>query len=343
MPITIHDVARKAGVSIATVSMVYNHKIGAKQVSQETFQRVQKAIRDLNYAPNSLARNMAIKQFQAIGVGLAAGRSSFQPGLIYMHMLNGVESVCSERDYVYVMCRMPIDCPNSPRFLHTRCVDGLLAVHSLGHETYAAASRTGLPVLLVNCNDSRGLPAVNFDETGSMKLALQRLAGMGHRRIAYVSTTLLRYHYSHIHRLGAYMDWCRTQSCSAQVFEANDESPWSAQSKAYAVNWVRSILREPEPVTAIVCYACSDATLLAQALRDAGIGVPECVSVAAMPMMLGQPHVDESMAGVLYTPGELGRMAAHEMIDSLVDRRPLQSRLLPGQWRNGWSAKAVGQ
>ena len=89
--VTIRDVAKKAGVSVATVSCALN---GTKQVRPETRSRVLEAARALDYIPNSSARNLKIASSKVIGVILTDIKSQF-----HVDIFNSLSSYLQQRGY----------------------------------------------------------------------------------------------------------------------------------------------------------------------------------------------------------------------------------------------------
>ena len=94
--ITIRDVARKANVSVATVSRVVNNK---GYVHKETKELVQQIIKELNYSPNQLARSLSNKHSNIIGVIVPHIGTSF-----YSDLLEGIESVALASGYKVMLC-----------------------------------------------------------------------------------------------------------------------------------------------------------------------------------------------------------------------------------------------
>ncbi len=131
MTVTIHDVARKAGVSTATVSLIYNRTEHAKRLSEATRQRVQAAITELGYQPNASARSIRLKRYESIGVNFAGEGFSISPGQFYTHVLEGIENSVADGDYLCVLGRTHEQSEDIPKFLRMRCIDGFLALHRL--------------------------------------------------------------------------------------------------------------------------------------------------------------------------------------------------------------------
>lgn len=125
---TMKDVARLAGVSTSTVSHVINNN---RFVSDAVREKIDAAIRQLNYAPSALARSLKLNQTRTIGMLLTASSNPF-----YAEVVRGVENSCYERGYSLVLCNTAGDEERMNRSLETllqKRVDGLLIMCTESH------------------------------------------------------------------------------------------------------------------------------------------------------------------------------------------------------------------
>jgi LacI family transcriptional regulator len=123
------DVARLAGVSTSTVSHVINND---RFVSDAVREKVEAAIKTLNYAPSALARSLKINQTRTIGMLITASTNPF-----YSELVRGVERSCFERGYSLVLCNTEGDEQRMNRNLETlmqKRVDGLLLLCTETHQ-----------------------------------------------------------------------------------------------------------------------------------------------------------------------------------------------------------------
>lgn len=335
MAVTIRDVAKRAGVSASTVSIVYNAGPGAARISAPTRAKVEQAIQELNYEPNAIARSTSLKKFDALGVAISCGPLSLGMGTPYMQAVGGIGQACAERNYLCAMHCLGFGTGETPKFLRPRCVDMVLALHQLEQDTLERSASAGIHVMLVNATPAGDLASVNFDESASARIMLDRLGGLGHRRIAYIANFHNRGHYSQTDRHGAYAQWCRERGAPAHATESGDELSWSEGSVESLVQWIKGLMALPEPVTAVVVYSDFVARTLLHSLPKAGISVPGQISLATWPAEEAMPP--EGVGGMMFRPYQLGAVAAAEAIASLRDKRRPQSHLLPAEWRQGTS------
>ncbi|WP_090397924.1 ribose operon transcriptional repressor RbsR [Kosakonia radicincitans] len=126
---TMKDVARVAGVSTSTVSHVINKD---RFVSDAVREKVEAAIKTLNYAPSALARSLKINQTRTIGMLITASTNPF-----YSELVRGVERSCFERGYSLVLCNTEGDEQRMNSNLETlmqKRVDGLLLLCTETHQ-----------------------------------------------------------------------------------------------------------------------------------------------------------------------------------------------------------------
>jgi LacI family transcriptional regulator len=183
----IRDVARRAGVSISTVSRVTNDK---GTVNREMADRVWRAVRELNYQPDPQARALVSGRSHIIGLMVTEITNPFFPELI-----QGFEQFAVESGYEILLASTPNDAAGiamSVRRILQRKVDGV-AVMMFGREAPILEELAAHAVPLVVMDGAPAFPKidavrVNYDE--GICQALAHLADLGHQSIAFVSGPL---------------------------------------------------------------------------------------------------------------------------------------------------------
>jgi LacI family transcriptional regulator, galactose operon repressor len=181
---TVRDVARRAGVSVSTVSHVLNR---TRFVSDELRERVLAAMDELEFEPNAAARMLSLKRSNTLGLIVSDIRNPF-----FASVARGVEDVAQERGYTVVLCNSDETLVREAaclKALQNRQVDGvLLASAGVADEYVARLVQAGYPIVLVD----RDLPdleisAVVLDNKGAAYSAVRHLIERGHRRIGMLS------------------------------------------------------------------------------------------------------------------------------------------------------------
>ncbi|WP_413756679.1 LacI family DNA-binding transcriptional regulator [Streptomyces sp. MMBL 11-3] len=186
---TMADVARQAGVSVATVSHVLN---GTRPVLPHTRQAVLDAVDALAYTPNTLARSLVTARTRSIGLAVSAISNPY-----FTEILQGVEAGALEEGYSLLIAD-PHDDPAHERkvvrLLHERRVDGMIVAPSPDpRELLGYLGRHGVPtVFLDRLVDGGPAPGFAFDQVCTenaepVARLVTHLAGLGHRRIALVA------------------------------------------------------------------------------------------------------------------------------------------------------------
>jgi LacI family transcriptional regulator len=179
----IREVARRARVSLGTVSNVLNHP---ELVSEETRTRVQRAIDELGFVRNGSARHLRVGSTQSIGLVVLDVTNPF-----FTEVARGAEDAASERGYIVILCNSdnsPRKEKNYLRVLEEQRVAGILIVPVEGNTNYAQAlhrSDTSL-VLLDRVSQDVNTCSVSVDDVYGGELAGRHLLELGHRRIAYI-------------------------------------------------------------------------------------------------------------------------------------------------------------
>ncbi len=177
--ITTHDVARHAGVSQATVSLVLGGNPRAR-VAAATRERVLRSAEELGYRPNFLARGLVRGRSYAIGVVVPDLSNPF-----YLDVVTGVQRVAAEAGYVVLPGdTREVSAARHLEALRARQVDGLI-LDGLGAASLPADALSGTEVVLVDEPPDRW-PGVASDALEAGRLAAEHLLSLGHRRLAFV-------------------------------------------------------------------------------------------------------------------------------------------------------------
>jgi LacI family transcriptional regulator len=185
MATTLHEVARRAGVSAMTVSRVVNGRV---RVDSETRQRVEEAIQALNYVPNRIARGLISQKTQTIGIIVPDIVNPF-----FAPVVRGAESAARKAGYRVLLCNSEGDLRLEREYIEdlvAHRVEGLLLAPASDRSRSSILSllRGGFPLVLID----RALPDADCDlivsdnAQGARRL-IEHLIAIGHREIAHVS------------------------------------------------------------------------------------------------------------------------------------------------------------
>ncbi|MCX7842547.1 MAG: LacI family DNA-binding transcriptional regulator [Clostridia bacterium] len=180
---TIQDVAKAAGVSVATVSRVLNN---SGLVQEETRETVMEAIRALNYQPNLLGRNLRRMETRMILVLLPNISNPF-----YSRIVKGIEDVAHKNGYNIMLCNTDSDKMRERIYLELlkkRLSDGIILMASeLSREELLELGKNYPVVQCCEYREDVEITHVSIDNYSAAKKAVNHLIGQGHKRIAMIS------------------------------------------------------------------------------------------------------------------------------------------------------------
>ncbi len=188
---TIYDVAQAAGVSPKTVSRVMN---GDAPVSRSTRAAVEAASVELDYVPSSAARMMRSKRSGLIGLITGALSQKIEPmeptGLPDLYIVQGIQQIVADSDKTLMIADTGGGANRVPKLVRTflqHRVEALIYVADYHKEIVLDTSGMTCPVLLVNCFDNVGTPAIVPDDEACQCSLVDRLVRAGHVRIAFLT------------------------------------------------------------------------------------------------------------------------------------------------------------
>lgn len=180
--VSMRDIARETGVSVATVSYVVNGR--EDKVGEATREKILEVIRRRDYQPNQLMRAVRTRRSRVIGVLVPSFRTTFFPAII-----DAIESALAARGYHAVMCQNHSDIELTRTILpmmRQRRVDGLIAVPRYDEGgLYARLLESGIKMVFIDAfYPDLPVPSVMSDDLLGARLAMRHLLDRGHRRIA---------------------------------------------------------------------------------------------------------------------------------------------------------------
>src|SRR4051794_7363759 len=180
---TIRDVARRAQLSVATVSRALN---GLDNVSETARERIADAVKALGYVPHAGARSLSLARNNAIGVVLPDLHGEF-----FSEIVRGMDREASRRGYLLLLSNLHgggEQAANALRTMRGR-VDGLIVMAPhLKPEEISAALPGGLPSMLVNARDQSGQrPAITLDNATGVEAVVDHLVSLGCRRLVHIA------------------------------------------------------------------------------------------------------------------------------------------------------------
>ena len=300
---TIHDVARKAGVSSATVSHVINN---SRFVAPETRQRVMDAIESLRYRRDGVARSLRRAKTSTIGVIIADITNPF-----FADLVRGIEDRIygHEEGFNLILCNTDEDAAKERLYLDVlqeKRVEGLIIVPT-GENAASLEElvRAGLPIVFADrFIEGLGVDSVVVDSEDGAFVLTSHLIASGHRRIgvlrAMLSATTLEQRIEGYHRAldvaGIPFDPAQIISCKHSIEDAHQAG--------------LRILDSPDRPTAVFCTNNYMTLGMVQAITDRGLRCPQDIAVVGFDDFAWAASFSPRLTALAQPAYELGKEAA---------------------------------
>ena len=312
-PVTLRDVAVRAGVHPATASRALNPETRIL-VSEDTARRVLDAAEALGYSPNPVARSLRTRRSHTVGVLIPDLNNPLFPP-----MVRGLEDRLAAAGYVALIGNTDSDDQRERMVfeqMRARHVDGLvMATARLRHPLLAEASRADLPVVLINrLAQDYSFPSVSVDNERGVRMAVTHLASLGHRRIAHIagpqemSTGLSRYR-----------GFVTAMESSGLPVEADLAIFAKAFTVEEGVRCARLLLERGTGCTAISAGNDMLAVGCYTALDEAGVRCPEEMSVVGFNDMPFIDRLRPPMTTIRFPHYQVGTEAAQLLLERIAE------------------------
>lgn len=330
----LHDVAKAAGVSPATVSRSLNNP---ELVSKETLERVRSAVDLLGYLPNFGARVMAAKRTRTIGAIIPTMENA-----IFAKGIQAFQEQLHKQGYTLLIASSSYDPEveaDQVRALVNRGADGILLIgYWRDGSVYEFLKQHDIPVLLAWAYAANNaIPAIGFDNRASMYRLCDRILSMGHRKFAVISG-VLEGNDRAANRLKGIVERLRLAGIDTDAMPiVESQYDIDCGARAFA-----QIMDSPERPSVVMC---GNDVLAVGAIRQAeamGLRVPEDVSVSGFDGIELARIVKPELMTMLVPHSEMGRRAADELVRMVGSRSPGKSLELQGTIAPGGSVRQQG-
>lgn len=320
---TIYEVSKLAGVSLATVSRVMNN---TGNVSEATKAAVVRAMKELNYRPNAMARSLAANRSDCVGILV-----SELHGPIFGAMVSGIEAELRQAGKIAIFACGHSDAAKEKegiRFLSGMNVDALiLHVEALSDEYLLELHEDPVTPLVVINRDIRGMKqaCISLDNLLGGSVATRAMIDLGHQRIACISGPLSWEDARE--RLAGHRKALREAG-----LEVEDnlivEGDYHEQGGSRAM---QTLFERDREFTAVVCANDEMAAGAMDVIRSRGLDIPGDISVIGYDNVRWARYLYPKLTTVNYPVGEMGQMAARWILKNVYgdESQVIQNRFLP--------------
>ncbi|KKO54675.1 LacI family DNA-binding transcriptional regulator [Paenibacillus sp. DMB20] len=294
--VSIKDIAKKAGVSISTVSYALN---GSSKVTDETSSRILAIAQEMNYIPNAAARTLKKRETKILGVFL----TDFK-GDVYGDLLDGMKELANAQGYDLIVCSGK----QSHRMLPERAIDGAIILDQAfaSEELLEYADRNHKIVVLDRELKHKNINQVLLDNKAGATLATEYLLDRGHKKIYIVSGP------------SGSFDSNQRMKAVKQTLDRVDHVEWieieGDFKKSGGEKAAERIIKEYKEPVAVFCLNDEMAVGLCNRVTDTGLAIGEHIHLIGFDNIELTRYLQPRLATIDYSKRKWGALAAEQLI-----------------------------
>lgn len=316
--VSLKALAAYLQLSPATISLVINKSPRAQSIPKATQERILEAAQKLNYKPNFFARSLRSRRTFTVGVLVPEAREGYSTMVI-----RGIENYLLDAGYFFFMAshhRHPDLVDQYPRMLMERSVEGIIIIDTLLERE--------IPVPVVTVSGHQKIPGVTnvvLDHQRAADLALRHLYELGHRDIAFMkgqsfsSDSAVRW--DAICRAARSLKLEMPPELCVELLE-------DTVSPELGIPVMDEVLKRGHPFSAVFAYNDLSAIGATYSLREAGLRVPEDVSVVGFDDIPLAAFQNPSLTTVRQPLEKMGAVAARTLLDRIQGNTELPDEIL---------------
>ncbi len=308
---TIKEIAKKANVSIATVSRIINNK--TEGYSEETRKHVQKIIDELNYSPNTIARGMVTKKTYTLGLVIQDIANPFFP-----KMVRGIEDIANQYGYFILLCNTDGSVEkeeNYISFLKGKRVDGIIITTSNGNDPEYIQQITEGDIPFVFLDEiAENTNCVCIDNEMGGYLATKHLIDLGHINIACIAGP--KNSITNLNRIEGFK-----QALIEFGLELNLNNIYEGSYKTESgYSNMKKILKDNNDVSAVFCINDFNAIGAYKAAIENELQIPKDISIVGFDDIYKSLEGQFGLTSISQPAYELGKTSAKMLIDIINNK-----------------------
>lgn len=320
MATTIKDIAKITGVSHSTVSRALR---GNSLISAETTERIRAAAQEMGYQPSAAARSLKTNRSQVLGVIVNSIDDPF-----FSEILFGIEDTAQEGGYSLFIAASQRDPVRERKIVQTMLeqrTDGvIICSSSFGAEQGRQLLTYGFPIVVVNHQSAENFNfSIYHDDVDGSRQITQHLISLGHQRIAYLGNSLSgRTTQDRLAGFQIEMQRAGLPVPEEYIYQVAGGDPQNG------LDSMQYILSLPNRPTAIVCFNDMLAMGVLKGFSQAGIRVPEDISVTGFDNIIYSAFTTPALTTIDQPKRSIGMEAARLLLD-LLNSDPEESSQTP--------------
>ncbi len=310
--VNYNDIAKLAKVSPTTVSHVINE---TRFVMPETKERVYKAMRELKYQPNLLARSLATGKTQTVGLVISDIRNPFYPELV-----QGVEEMAVKNDYNVFLCNTDYDIEKGVKSIGAlikRKIDGIIVASSqVDNSILKQLTDTDVNFVLVDwCKRNIKVDSLYFDYKVGIAEAVSHLVSVGHRDIYFIGGPKnLKTAEIRIRNFIDIMESYKDLRLNYKILEGNHKIDGGYEA-------ARKMLKNKDLPTAVMCSNDLTAIGAMKAFQSGGLEIPEDISIIGLDNIALTEIVSPELTTIELERYKIGKTAMEMLLNRIKDKK----------------------
>jgi len=313
-PTTLRSLSSYLRLSPATVSIVINDSPAAKAIPERTKKRILRAAQELNYRANFFARSLSLKRGYTIGVLVPELSEGYASAI-----MSGIEDELLKRGYFYFVAShrgRPDLIEEYPQMFTDRAVEGIILVNTpLKHPLSVPA------VSISGHRRVKGVANVGVDNAKGAFLALEHIVKLGHREIAFFKghpgSADTVYRWKGVRDAAAQMGIRIRPELTLQLQQGATQPGPSLPEEGYEN--AQRLIATAGRFSALVAFNDISAIGAMRAFRDAGLRVPQDISVVGFDDIHGAAYLTPRLTTVRQPLRRMGEIAAEQLLTRIVN------------------------
>ncbi len=309
MPVTIKDIAKKAGVSHSTVSRALH---GNPLISDETVARIHKIAREMGYFPSAAARTLKTNRSQVLGVILSSMDDPF-----FSEVLQGVENEIQGSGYSLFIAAAQNNPEREREIVQTMVehrTDGVIICStSFSEDQGRSFLQYGVPIVVVNNQAAEEFRySIYHDDIYGSKQVTRHLIELGHKKIAYLGNTLSgRTNNDRLAGFKQAMETAELPISADFILEVSGGAPENSRTV------VKQLRNYPTRPTALICYNDMLAIGVLKEFQQSNIQVPQDISITGFDNIVFSAYTNPPLTTFDQPKRFIGSEAARLLLDLL--------------------------
>ncbi len=331
---TITDVAKKAGVSVATVSRYFS--TNGYPVSSAAGEKIEKAATALDYTPNIVGRMLKTSTSRDIGVIIPTIKNPFYPDVLL-----GIEKTAAERGYQILLCNSLRNPDTEKKYimsLYQKQVGGIIIASSDDSSgCHGDMTDRGMSIVNLDGGSDSDCPGISFDYRLGGRMLAAHLKELGHEKIAFVTSPLTRKSRREV------ISGLKDVYEESNLFIITDESENEPEGGIYEYEMGKRlcarILDMKEDITAVAAVNDITAAGVVRGLKERGLDVPGDISVSGFDNIELASMIEPPLTTIDQPGFETGAAAVGMLLDIMEGKQPMEVNLAPRLLKRASTAK----